>query len=129
MVTVSEEQMKLIAEICIIREQPLKWAVEATGLTQPEVSMLKNSHLAYIRAIDMLCDRNAPLLKRITRKQIREAVALHVDELLTTDEIDERLNLKSGTCLMLTRSPIWKKEKYRLTRFGAVILEETDAKN
>ena len=130
MVTVSEKQMKLIAEICIIRELPVKWACEVTGLSQPEVSLLKNSHLAHIRAIDLLCERNAPLLKRITRKQIREAVALHVNEFMTTDEIDERLELKAGTCLMLTRSPIWKREKFRLTRCGAeVFMEDTDAEH
>lgn len=121
MIVVSPEQTKLIAEICILKRQPLKVAMQATGLTKPEVSMVKNSHLAHLRAIDLLCEQNQPLLKRITKKKIRQAVALHVNQLLTTDEIDEQLALKSGTCKMLTRSPVFKVEKHRLEKFGKAV--------
>ena len=126
MVQVSPQTMQTIAEKLIIGKEPLKETIETTGLPQPIVSMLKNSHLAHIRAVDIILKDEEYLLSRINRKQIEVAAILHVKNYLTADEIDQSLNLKPGTFRLLTRHKVWEFEKYRVTRFGERILEETD---
>ena len=114
----NKDKVKQIADLCIVQGKSVKEVMLITGMEQSRVSEIKNSNAGHIVAIDILCEKNKPLLKRITRKKIRSAVAMHVDRRLTCAEIDEELDLKPGSCLMLTRSPIWKAEKFRLTRYG-----------
>lgn len=113
--------IRRIAEECIIKERPVGEVAREMRIKQKKASMIKNSHRTHILAIEILRQQpeNRELLKRITPKQIAKAVELHVNELMTVDEIDDRLRLRQGTCRMLTRSELWKKEKYRLTHFGA----------
>ena len=113
-------QINQVAEICLVNRKPVKDAVQVMGLIQPNVSEIKNNSVTYLAALDILCRKKGykPLLQRITKDQMKEAVRLFIKESMTLPEIDNELKIKPGTCRLYSKTPIWKLECYRQKRWG-----------
>ena len=111
--TTYDEQLRKVAEICIIGERPLHHAQRELDLPLSRISYLKTSHAAHEMACDILLEKSAAILKRIKRKEIKEAARLFVLKQLTTSEIDDELELKPGTTKLLSAHRVWKLEKKR----------------
>ena len=110
-------KIRQVAEICLIRKEQVNEAVRILGIPQSRVSEIKNSSVCYQEAVNILYKKDKPLQQRITLDEIQFAVSAFVAGAFTLPEIDEELMLKPGTCLILTKTPIWTLEKYRFERW------------
>ena len=110
-------KIRQVAEICLIRKEQVNEAVRILGIPQSRVSEIKNSSVCYQEAVNILYKKDKPLQQRIELVAIPFAVELFIVNRMTLPEIDDALSLKPGTCLILTKTPIWTLEKYRFERW------------
>lgn len=111
-------KIRQVAEICLVRKEQVNEAVRILGIPQSRVSEIKNSSVCYQEAVNILYKKDKPLQQRITLDEISFAVEFYLSDSMTLPEIDDELKLKPGTCLILTKTPIWTLEKYRFERWG-----------
>ena len=109
-------KIRQVAEICLVRKEQVNEAVRILGIPQSRVSEIKNSSACYQEAVNILYKKDKPLQQRINLLDIESAVELFILG-MTLPEIDDELKLKPGTCLILTKTPIWTLEKYRFERW------------
>ena len=76
---------------------------------------MKNTHECYDYAFEILATGYKTVMERIPKYKVKDAVRLSVEQMMTNKEIDTELSIREGTTLMLTRTPMWKVEKQRLT--------------
>ena len=110
-----EAVVRWIAQICIVEERSVSDAVTETGLPQDYISRMKNTHECYDYAFEILATGYKTVMERIPKYKVKDAVRLSVEQMMTNREIDNELSIREGTTLMLTRTPMWKVEKQRLT--------------
>ena len=125
----AKTQLRKVAEICIVAEQPLRVAARQLDLSDQQVGAIKNTHECWKAAIEIQYNKTKKTMQRrgVTRAVIRQAVAMFTNRAMTTTEIDEALSLKPGTTKLLTAHKLWRTEKLRQLQFGEEA-EEEDAK-